>query len=168
MVDTVVAAGSRELLTSRTLTTLDVVLPTVPLGGAIIFTANCIGVFSVTAGSEMTVFVVFIGGDLVVDRIMISWKFGNNKLFPIFFFWDCMVVFGFWSSIKATSVVKSLYFCVSGGFFLVITEVIAADDVIIRFGLRLNLVAADSFFMIVILVFKFDGIVIGKLSLCMF
>lgn len=143
MVDTVVAAGCRELLTSRTLTTLDVVLPTVPLGGAVDFTANCIGMFSVTAGSGMTVFVVFIEGDFVVDRIKISWKFGNNKLFPRFFFWDCMVVFCFWSTIKATSVVKSLYFCVSGGFSLVSTEVTAADDVTILFGLRVNLVADD-------------------------
>jgi hypothetical protein len=168
MVDTVVAAGCRELLTSRTLTTLDEMLPTVLLGGAVVFTANCIGMFSVTAGSEMTVFMVFTGGDLVVDRIMISWKFGNNKLFPRFFFWDCMEVFSFWFTIEVTSVVKSLYFCVSGGFSLVSPEVIAADDVIILFGLRLNLLAADSFIMVAILDFMFDGTVTGKLSLCMF
>lgn len=168
MVDTVVATGCRELLTSRTLTTLDVVLPTLPLGGGVDFTANCTGMFSVTAGSEKTVFMVFIGGDLVVDGIMISWKFCKKKLFPRDFFWDCMVFFDFWSTIKATSVVKSLYFCVSEGFSLVSTEVTAADDVIILFGLRLNSDAADSFIMVVILVFKFEGIVTGKLSLCIF
>jgi hypothetical protein len=87
-VDTAVTVGPKELLTSRTLTTRDVKLPTVPLGGADDFTANCIGEFSVTAGSEMRVFMVFVRGDLVVDRILKSWKFRSNKLFSRFFFWD--------------------------------------------------------------------------------
>jgi hypothetical protein len=130
-VDTVVSVGPRELLTSRTLTTRDVMLPNVPLGGAVDFAANCIAEFSVSAASEMRVFIVFVKGDLVVDRIVISWKFGNNKLFSRFFFWDSMVVLGFWSTIKATSVVMPLYFCVLEGFFLVSTEVPDADDIVL-------------------------------------
>jgi hypothetical protein len=50
-----------------------------------------------------------------------------------------MVVFGLWSNIKYTSVVKSLYFCVSGVFFLIL-----------------------------ILIFMFGGVVVGKLSFDLF
>jgi hypothetical protein len=135
-VGTVVAVCCRALLTSRTLTTLDVVLPIVPLGGAANFTADGFGTFSVTARSGMTVFMILVLGDLVVDRILISWKFGNSKLFPRLLLWGCMVDFGFWPTIKATSVEKSW-------FSLVSTEVTAADDDMLLFGLRLNLVAPD-------------------------
>lgn len=74
------------------------------------------------------------GGETVVDRKM-SRKFDNQFLLK-FLFWGKTVVFDFWSNVKYASVVKLLYFCVSGVFFLLL-----------------------------ILIFMIGGVSVGKLSL---
>lgn len=128
MVNTEVMAGSRVFLTSRTLTTRDMLF-SFALAVAVRLTGSNTDVFSVAAGAGVVVFVAIAGGEIVVDRKM-SRKFGN-QMFSKFLFTGRMVVFGLWSNIKYASVVKSLYFCMSGVFFLVLILIIMFDGVVV-------------------------------------